>query len=364
MKASCSPSSCRLVFRLKDMPSVVEDTGNIDFPGRIVDEAKECFVSFPGKYASGWDALIDEKAEHKQSIACVFLCTPESGLGQHAQDPTKAEGVCYCRAIYGDRDHKQLGYLKLLRKGTDKVQEEEERQKAQYTKTVVIREDASKEELKKAEQEAKEACIKNDNKASWGCAWFEKWKNNVTKAVDLGQQLKVVFFPGQVGQGKVAWEDLPRENLWNGIGCGGSQKSEIAYLDMGDLDYDETDAINFLRHEFQRGTEVIAMLNGKWQKGMIVSPPQPDMKCSVQCSNTGRIFETDRVRHGDTIHKLLEAVGEDRFLQMVESNLPEGVKLVGSRPEESILQDGEVSEQGLEHFLHTVVAAVFILNMF
>ena len=336
--------SCRLVFRLTDMPSVVEDTGNIDFPGRIVEKAKECFLSFPGKYASGWDALIDEKAQHEQSVACVFLCTPESGLGQHSQDPTEAKGVCYCRKIYGDRDHKQLSYLKLLRKGTDKVQEEEEKQKAQYTNTVVIREDASKEELKKAEQEAKEAWEKNGKKASWGCAWFEKWKENVDKAVKLDQKLKVVYFPGQVGQGKVAWKDLPKENLWNGIGCGGSQKSEIAYLDMQGLDYVETDAINFLCREFQKGTEVIAMLNGKWQKGMIVSPPQPNMKCSIQCSKTGRIFETDRVRHGDTIRKLLEAVGEDRFLHMVENTLPEGVELVGSRPQESILQDGEVSE--------------------
>ena len=332
--------SCRLVFRLTDMPSVVEDTGNIVFPGRIVEKAKECFLSFPGKYASGWDALIDEKAQHEQSVACVFLCTPESGLGQHSQDPAEAKGVCYCRKIYGDRDHKQLGYLKLLRKGTDEVQEEEEKQKAQSTKAVVIREDASKEELKKAEQEAKEAWEKNKKRASWGCAWFEKWKENVDKAVKLDQQLKVVYFLGQVGQGKVAWKDLPKENLWNGIGCGGSQKSEIAYLDMKGLSYVETDAINFLCHEFQWGTEVIAMdlENGKWQKGMIVSPPQPDMKCSVQCSKTGRIFETDRVRHGNTIRKLLEAVGEYRFLQMVENTLPEGVELVGSGPQESILQ--------------------------
>ena len=326
------------------MPSVVADTGNIDFPGRIVEEAKECFLSFPGKYASGWDALIDEKAKHEQSVACVFLCTPESGLGQHSQDPAEAKGVCYCRKIYGDRDHKQLGYLKLLRKGTDEVQEEEEKRKAQSTKTVVIREDASEEELKKAEQEAKEAWEKNRKRASWGCAWFEKWKENVTKAVDLGQQLKVVFFPGQVGQGKVAWKDLPKENLWNGVGCGGSQKSEIAYLEMKGLDYVEIDASRFLRHEFEWGSEVIAMLNGKWQRGMIVSPPQPDMKCSVQCSKTGHIFETDRVRHGDTIWELLEAVGEDRFLQMVKNTLPEGVKLVGSCPQESILQDGEVPE--------------------
>ena len=349
MKASRSNSHCRLVFRLKEMPSVMEDTGNISFRGRILDKAKECFVSFPGKYASGWDALIDEKAKHKQSIACVFLCTPESGFGQHAQDPTKAEGVCYCREIYGDRDerfrHEQLGYLKVLPKGTDEVQEKKAREKAHCTNTVVIREDASDEEVKKAVQEAKEACKNNDNKASWGCAWFEEWKKNVTKAVELGQQLRVVFFPGQVGRGKVAWKDLPKVDLWDGIGCGGSQKSEIAYLDMKGWKYIQTDASRFLRHEFQWGTEVIAMLNGKWQKGTIVNPPQgSDMMCTVQCSNTGRIFETATVRHGDTIRKLLEAVGEYRFLQMVENTLPEGVELVGSRPQESILQDGEVSE--------------------
>ena len=334
-----------LVFHLQDMPSVVEDTGNINFRGRIVDKAKECFVSFPGKYASGWDALIDdEKASHEQSIACVFLCTPMDGLGQHSQDPEEARGVCYCHKIYGDRDHKQLGYLKLLRKGSPHFEEEQEKKKTQYTNTVVIREDASEKELKKAEQEAKEAWEKNGKRASWGCAWFEKWKENVDKAVELGQQLKVVYFPGQVGQGKVAWKDLPKENLWNGIGCGGSQKCEIAYLDRIGLDYVEVDAIHLVRHEFQRGIEVIAMDNGKWRKGMIVSPPQPDMKCSVQCSKTGRIFQTDRVRHGDTIRKLLEAVGEYRFLQMVEKTLPEGVELVGSRPQESILQDGEVPE--------------------
>ena len=70
------------------------------------------------------------------------------------------------------------------------------------------------------------------------------------------------------------------------------KKSEIAYLEMKGLDYVEIDASRFLRHEFEWGTEVIAMDldNGKWQKGMIVSPPQPNMKCSVQCSETGRIL--------------------------------------------------------------------------
>ena len=61
----------------------------------------------------------------------------------------------------------------------------------------------------------------------------------------------------------------------------------------------------------------------------------------------------------------IPAVGEYRFLQMVENTLPEGVELVGSRPQESILQDGEVSEQGLEHVLHTlVIMCSYVLTFF
>lgn len=345
-----SPSRWHLRFHLKDAPAVVESTSNIAFPGRILDDAKECVVSFPGKYASGWDALIDEKYLQNHSIACVFLCTPESGLGQHAQDPQQAEGLCYCHQIYGPRDrrtrHRELGYLKVLPKETDKVQVEEEKLKAKSTGAVVIREDARDEEKKRAQQEAKKACKNSGNTASWGCQWFDLWAQNVAKARQLGQKLKVVYFPGQIGQGKVDWKDLPKENLWNDVGCGGSQKSEIAYLDMKGWDYVETDAISFLREEFFLGTDVIALpLDGKkWKRGTIMSPPKPpDITCWVQCSQTGHIFQADRVRHCHKIQKFLEAVGEKLILEMVEETLPEGVNLVRSRPQERISQDGEVS---------------------
>ena len=32
----------------------------------------------------------------------------------------------------------------------------------------------------------------------------------------------------QVGEGREAFKDLPHADLWNGVGCGGSQKCEIA----------------------------------------------------------------------------------------------------------------------------------------
>ena len=68
-------------------------------------EAPACYVSFPGKYAAGWDALIKE--QHDLSVACVFLCTPEDGLGQHSSSP---DGRCYCHQIYGEREYKTFGY--------------------------------------------------------------------------------------------------------------------------------------------------------------------------------------------------------------------------------------------------------------
>ena len=352
-----SPSRCKLLFHLKDMPAVIEDSDSV-FSGSILPHAKECIVSFPGKYKSGWDAVIDENAVHKQSVACVFLCTSNSGLGEHPKDPDSAEGACYCPKIYGEREentrHKQLGYLRLLRKETSTADEEEEKRKSKYTRTVVIREDASKEELQKAEEEAKKACKNNGNRASWGCRWFEEWKENVDSAVKLNQKLIVVYFAGQVGKGKVDWEDLPKADLWNGKGCGGSQKCEIAYLEKRGFAYTETDVLHFLRQEFQCGKDVIALDGQTWTRGTIVQPPRfhPHSESSVaqkeqyivRCRETGLLFGTDRVRHGDRVHKLLGAVGEFKFLMMIANSLPEGVEVVGTQ--KPILQDGEVSWWG------------------
>lgn len=51
--------------------------------------------------------------------------------------------------------------------------------------------------------------------------------------MELGQRLKVVFFPGEVGEGKLTMSELSTGNLWDGLGCGGSQKCEIATVEAG-----------------------------------------------------------------------------------------------------------------------------------
>ena len=49
-----------LHFTLKNMPAILENTGDITYKGHIRSGATECVVSFPGKFASGWDALIEK----------------------------------------------------------------------------------------------------------------------------------------------------------------------------------------------------------------------------------------------------------------------------------------------------------------
>ena len=107
-----------LYLTLKNRPAILEDTSDVSYHGRIRSDAAECVVSFPGKFASGWDALIEERYE--QSVACVFLCRPEDGLGQHSTNPEAPPGAsvrCYCPTIYGERDFKEFGYLNTLPKG-------------------------------------------------------------------------------------------------------------------------------------------------------------------------------------------------------------------------------------------------------
>ena len=115
-----------------------------------------------------------------------------------------------------------------------------------------------------------------------GCAWFEDWKLNCYKARAYDQVFQVYYFPGQVGQGKVSWEDLPKHALLRDkvlsawpkddagwpkklqpaeeaaylaglseeerstvVGLGGSQKAEVAWMDKHGIPYDELDVEEF-----------------------------------------------------------------------------------------------------------------------
>ena len=188
--------------------------------------------------------------------------------------------------------------------------EQRERQKAKHRDVVVVRRDASWMVWRKAEEDAEKAWERSGRTASWGCRWFEVWKENVHKAVALGQTLKVVFFPGQVGMGRADWDLLSRAPLWDGEGCEDDQKIQIAYLERMQeqnpgkgWEYDSVDIIDFLKKHFQPGKRVLARDAYQWRRGTLLSYPMlvestkrfwtKTAGCQVECLETKEVFSAD-----------------------------------------------------------------------
>jgi len=198
-----------------DSQSALLSSTRISYHGSIKEtEGSDCIVSFPGRYADGWRECV-QASSHDMGVACVFLCGRDDGFGQHAIDPD-ADGRCYCHKIYGCQasKFKAFGY--------------------------------------KDQQE----CWANGNLPTWGCLWFEKWSNNVEAAVEKKQRLIAYFFMGQVGQGLVAWDDLAEAELWNGKGLGGSQKSELAFLQKQGYEFEMRDVQEFIEGFSKESMEI------------------------------------------------------------------------------------------------------------
>ena len=115
-----------------------------------------------------------------------------------------------------------------------KVEEEmaKHRKKAAAMNAIVVRSDASVAEKDEAKRQAELNWAECNQAAAWGCAWYVAWLGRVMEAVEKKQRLKIVYFPGQVGKGKLTMEQLADADLWDGTGCGGSQKCEIATVDL------------------------------------------------------------------------------------------------------------------------------------
>ena len=124
-------------------------------------------------------------------------------------------------------------------------------------------------------------CTIDGEQKEWGCKWFDCWMRNVKAAVAEGHVLEVVYFAGEVGQGKVAWGDvtatsqlrdavmakIDRWAMSRGAvmgddeaafiaslsaaerhclcGLGGSQKAEVAWLDEMGYGYEELDVSTY-----------------------------------------------------------------------------------------------------------------------
>ena len=284
-------------------------------------------------------------------MACVFLCDTEHGLGQH-YFPDDNLQQCLCAQIYGERNYKDLGYLQEVKHICTDDEKSERRKRAEAMNSHIVFGKATDKDRAKA----RHLWEQNGKRASWGCAWFQKWFDRVKTAVDLGQKLKVVFFPGHVGCGKVPWTMLPKVNLWDGIGCGGSQKGEIAKLDEmrrtdRRWDYDEVDVTEFLAEQFKPGDIVDAfdLDQNSFVTAELLQMPMPedakdhhdhyDVKWQVVCQKAGKRFETKRLRHAtDFFEKLfrLDVFGKDSLKKIVE----DAAKLQVKSIYESRLQNG------------------------
>ena len=192
-------------------PALLSST-KISYHGHILEtEGSDCIVSFPGKYAEGWRECT-EASTHNMGVACVFLCDQQDGLGEHAADP-EDPNKCLCHKLYG-------------------VNRSNEAHRKAY-------------QLYGYHSEA--SYDASGRVPSWGCLWFEKWRNNVELAVKRKQRLVAYFFEDQVGEGLVDWHDLPQSDLWDGRGIGGSQKGELAFLKKMGYDFEMQDVADFVR---------------------------------------------------------------------------------------------------------------------
>jgi len=236
------------VLSLSKVAPLLDISNHVVHSGSIQpDRGIKCLVSFPGRFAKSWDAMLEHGA--RMSTACVYLADSASGLGQHVEDAENPANACYCRAIYGERDYRQFGYLLVTKHKHTKEERRRVYQHAKATNALVIDEHSPELEWRQAADFARQRWEEHGRVAAWGCKWFADWQQNVERAVALHQKLMVCYVHGQKGMGKVAWEALsdPVRDPWGGQGLSGSQKVEVAYLDRlrrergAAFDYEEVD---------------------------------------------------------------------------------------------------------------------------
>ena len=132
----------------------------IVFEGKILP-GKPCVSSWPGKYESAWDALVQKSRGGHLSAAVVFLPEGSRHFGKHDQIPPAEDlpGACWCTPLYGEEK-------------------------------------------------------------PWGCRWWTHWIKNIEEAVEKGAKLEVYFFHNMKGKGKVenfataGAEHLRRERIF------------------------------------------------------------------------------------------------------------------------------------------------------
>ena len=251
------PMNLETLQKLAELSGFGLASARVAFPGHISRGAADCVVSFPGKYSDLWDKAVSSVAQEDAfSLACVFLTDAESGLGRHANNP-ETPGKCWCQTIYGRVPAST--YLSVVDISTDESGNHDrmlafKRADAEAMgQRLLIKQHQGdiewEQELAEALQDAEVRCIENQDRAPWGCQWFEEWKRNVDRAAELQQTLHVFYFQDSKGRGKMHWDLLANEKARHAArkdsGLGASQTAEVAYLDKIGLSYVEHDIMEF-----------------------------------------------------------------------------------------------------------------------
>jgi len=267
----------------------------IAFRGSILTESgHNCIASFPGKYPDFWDAVTSLT---RVSVACVFLTDAASGLGQHAVDPESAEGACYCHQIYGSiKPHAYICRISCRRRDEDETDYLQRRglkiADARIMNQIIVDEaaiptDILNAALADALVQAAERAQRDRFLAPWGCQWFASWASNIELAHSRNQRLQVYYFEGQVGKGEVDWDDLSSHDPWDGVGLGGSQKAEVAYLKKRGYAFDRIDVASLWnRRSLQDGTSLMDL-----PAEVIGSSNAPILTGVMPCSLPGSVSE-------------------------------------------------------------------------
>ena len=167
----------------------LSSTKRITFPGKVNAAARDCIVSFPGKYSEEWDAAVSAAASSQNafSLACVFLTDRASGLGEHSEDPDHP-GRCWCHALYGSlpaSTYLSVVDVQQLRQehGNDETAYQQQlsfkKSDAEAMGQLLLIKDLKaemewKQELSQALNDAEARCLANHARAPWGCRWFEE----------------------------------------------------------------------------------------------------------------------------------------------------------------------------------------------
>ncbi|OLP75615.1 hypothetical protein AK812_SmicGene44561, partial [Symbiodinium microadriaticum] len=326
-----------------------------------IAESTEIDPSYHGHIRddASWEALVKE-------LGCC--------LGRHADDPQNP-GKCYCARIYGERDFRAFGYLSVLKAPYTEDRIKKHWEKAAAMNAVPIRQDATDEEKEEATKKAVEQWEKMGRRASWGCAWYKRWFDLACTAVEKKQRLKAVFFPrqasadlsqspGHVGYGIPSMEDLSdcEVDLWAEgevgtsqprlskqeavagtaeVGCGGSQKSELATANLmkkqsPGWDYEEVDVTAFLKDQFPPGAQVDALheteADSRWRKGIVVKQMEKVTKTESGDESTEFVWQ---IKSDDDSGDILEPALR-QCLADVELRQPTACRLRSGTPALSI----------------------------